>query len=222
MKKIILKKKVVPIETQPIKATFIPAIEMEPGVEYLNPSCTAILKLKQVKENNEPAFKGIRSLLCIPVELEAMHMRGGEAYTCSYTGLHPVLVAPPDEIERIKKAAEKYNSEVAKYRPSAPVKTKVVVNEETGERETVVVKRQARGDIDPRTGYGKGTQGHLVGTIMLDNKCSPTTRAVCVAKIQEMLAKDFGFNDEKKCKALAQSWYSTLWTRKASLYQKKW
>jgi len=215
IKKIIRKKVVAPIVTVPkVEMHLLPAIDMEEGVEYAGIGCNSIVMLNKIIPY-EGAETGLRTLRGTVVECTALSSLGCKTLA-TYWGTSAVLADCPDLIKQIRKEYEG----MAKYQSPTGAKAKPVKRDEEGNVIARPVKEhKSRGDADPRTGCSQGTQGHVLGTIMLDNKCSPATRSKIMPLMQAVLVKDYGF-DEKKAKGLASSWYSTLWTRKPGIYQK--
>ena len=213
MKKIIVKKKIVPIVVPEVHAHHISTMNMEDGEEYVGIGCNTVLKLKQIipYEGMDTGLRALRSTIveCIIV---ASNM-GGEQIMATLWGTSSVLTDCPDLVERIKKEHASINSKIASY-------TRIKKTTKKGLDGNVIVAKP-RGDISPVTGYGVGTQGHAIGLIMIEGKCSPSRRGLIMPKIVNYLMKEHEF-EEKKAKGLAASWYSTLWIRKPTFYQKEW
>ena len=214
MKKILLKKKVVPVVAAPVELKYIPAIEMEDGVQYVNPLCSVVLTLKSVEPYEGPCT-GIDAVRETVVMCSGTSAMGDSNTTVKMFGTQPVLTDQSALVEKILKL----NKGLLKHMTSTRATT-AATKPQRVDAEGKPVERKPRGEVDPRTGCSAGSQGHVLGTIMLDNKCSPFTREKCVTLMTEKLHKEYGFTDLKKAKALAQSWYSTLWTRKPQFYRK--
>lgn len=210
MKKIVLKKKIAKPAEETHKLRMVPAIEMEDGVEYVNTMCNVILTLKDVVPYEGP-LKGVAALRETKV-----HCKGltdlGEHIDVTYFGTMGVLADETAMAQDIRNRCARSQARAAALK-GAKRSTAPAVGPDGKPKE-----RKSRGEVDPRTGCSAGSQGHVLGTIMLDNKCSPATRQECVRLMTECLVKEFGM-DERKAKPLAQSWYSTLWTRKPQIYQ---
>lgn len=210
MKKIILKRKAAPEEAHRVR--MVPAIEMEDGVEYLNTVCTVVLTLEGVQAYEGP-LKGTAAIRETLVYCKGVTDMGEDIKTVLF-GTMGVIADEPELVKAVKDRCTR-----AQARASALRGAKA-----SGRRETAAANgeparpKAPRGAVDPRTGCSLGSQGHVLGTIMLDNKCGPATRPECVRLMTACLVKDYGM-EERKAKPLAQSWYSTLWTRKAQIYQ---
>lgn len=213
MKKIIVKKKVVPVTVPEVHAHHISTMNMEDGEEYVGIGCNTVLKLKKIipYEGPDTGLRALRSTI-VECTIIASSMGGGQEVATLW-GTSSVLTDCPDLVERIKKEQAGINSAIAS---NARI-TKTVKKDLDGN----VVVAKPRGDISPVTGYGAGTQGHHIGLIMIEGKCAPSRRGIILPKIVAYLMKDHGF-EEKKAKGLAASWYSTLWIRKPTFYQKEW
>jgi hypothetical protein len=213
MKKIILKKKPAVIPDAPIEIKYIPAIEMEEGVQYVNPLCSVVLTMKSVKPY-DGVLRGIEALRETVVVCDGTSAMGDSHTTVMMFGTQPVIADQPALVEKIIKLNQGLLKHVTAVRGE-----RAATKPQRTDAEGKPITKAPRGDVDARTGCSKGSQGYVLGTIMLDNKCGPATREKCVALMTEKLSKEFGFTDLKKAKALAQSWYSTLWTRKPQIYQ---
>lgn len=215
IKKIVLKKKTVAPMEAPTVLHYIPAIEMEDGVQYVNPLCNVVLTLKEVRPY-EGVLKGIDALRETTVVCTGISANGDTGIQVTMLGTQPVLCDQPALVEKILKQNQGLIKHISTTRATAaasrPQKT---------DAEGKPVEKKTRGSVDPRTGCSQGSQGHVLGTIMLDNKCSPSTREKCIMLMTEKLHKEFGF-EEKKAKGLASSWYSTLYIRKPHIYKKDW
>lgn len=78
--------------------------------------------------------------------------------------------------------------------------------------------RKPRGQVDPRTRCQAGTDSQEFAVIMLDRvKPGKDHRAKSVELITEFLVKRGG-REAKACRALAQSWYSTLVRKAPEVY----
>jgi len=216
MKKIILKKK----SLQPKRAEakvelrYLPAIEMEAGVQYLNPLCSVVLTLLSIEPYEGP-LTGIEAIRETIVKCKGVSAMGDAEIQVTMFGTQPVITDQPELIEKVIKLNKGLLKHMTTIRGE-----KAATRPPRVDAEGKPIEKKPRGGTDPRTGCSVGSQGHVLGTIMLDNKCSPFTREKCVALMTEKLNKEYGFLDLKKAKALAQSWYSTLWTRKPQFYQK--
>jgi len=203
MKKIQLKKKVV---EAPLEINFIPACNMEDGVEYVNAALTCIIKIKEYTPY-EGYKKGIEALrdskVCYTGESDM-----GECLSGHMSALHPVLTDVPELIEKIRHSGKIYQGHIkaASVVKAAQRPPKVDVNGN-------VIERKPRGDKDPLTGCMVGTTGHEMGKIMLESGFG--NRVEAVAKMTTWLEQQF---EPKKAKALAQSWYSTNMLRKSEIY----
>lgn len=218
MKKIIIKKKVLQEPVQSISIKLIPALEMEEGVEYAGTGCNTVLMLKK-KIPYEGEHTGLLAARSTGIECTIVASTlGNEGEVASLWGTTGVLTECPELIDLIKK---QHNGVVKLVQIGNKQKFANIKRPVKLDAEGKVIAKKARGDISATTGYGVGTQGHRFGEIMLANKCSPSTRKICVALIREVLIKDYAF-EEKKAQALSQSWYSTLYTRKPHIYAKEW
>lgn len=215
MKKIVIKKKITSIAkvVEPTHIHYVSTMDMKEGEEYVGVGCTTVLTLKKII-SYEGANTGLRALRSTIVECNIIASNlGGDQLVASLWGTNAVLTNCPELIELIKKEHANVNNKIRVY-------TKVSKSPKKDAEGNVVV-RVPRGDISPITGYGMGTQGHAIGLLMLEGRCSPHTRGLIIPKIVAYLMKEQGF-DEKKAKSVGQSWYSTCWTRKPQLYQKEW
>ena len=213
MKKIIVKKKVMPVAVPEVHAHHISTMNMEDGEEYVGTGCNTVLTLKKIipYEGGNTGLRALRST-AVDCNIVASSM-GGDQLVASLWGTSSVLTDCPDLIECIKKEHASINNKIAS---NARI-IKTVKKDLNGN----VIVAKPRGDISPVTGYGAGTQGHAIGLIMIEGKCSPSRRGLIMPKIVNYLIKEHGF-EEKKAKGLAASWYSTLWIRKPTFYQKEW
>lgn len=213
MKKIILKKKPQPVAAAPVDLKYIPAIEMEDGVQYVNPLCSVVLTLKSITPYEGP-LTGIDALRETQVICHGVSAMGDSNVKVVMFGTQPVLVDQQALVDKIIKQNQGLIKQVSANRSE-----RAATKPQKVDAEGKPIAKTPRGEVDARTGCSKGSQGYVLGTIMLDNKCGPATREKCVALMTEKLNKEYGFTDLKKAKALAQSWYSTLWTRKPQIYQ---
>lgn len=214
MIKKILKKKALPIVAAPVELRYVAAMNMEPGVKYINVMCTAVLELKGVQpwDGVETGIEGVRlsKVTCI-----AHHILG-DAYESVLYGTMAVISDQPALEEKIM-----HGFNVAQGRVKETVKIKAAARPPKLDEDGNPVVKKPRGEVDPISGCSAGSQGHVLGMIMIKNKCSITNRGICIAEMTACLEKDYGL-DNKKAKALASSWYSTLWIRKPQYYQKVW
>lgn len=94
----------------------------------------------------------------------------------------------------------------------------VEIDEETGQPIPRAKKEgKPRGELDPVTGVTPGSDGHTFGLIMLGITPGEGHRKEAVAAITKLLTQRM---DEKKAKALAQSWVSTLLRKRPDIYGK--
>ena len=218
MVKKILKKKVLYTSLMPAALPtvikYVPAIEMEPGEQYSNIMGTVILTLKQVRPY-EGVATGLRAIMGTIVECSGVSQLG-ETIIVTMNGNNPVMCDVPEILKEIQHSHDVYKGKCA----DNLVKAKAARPQKVDATGAPIVKKP-RGVVDSITGCSAGSQGHVLGLIMIKNKCSPSTRGMCIAEMTACLEKDFGVPTQKS-KGLASSWYSTNWIRKPTFYQKKW
>lgn len=137
----------------------------------------------------------------------------GDLIEVNTNGLSPLVV----DQKSVGKIMEKYIQGVNYMADKKGIKVKASMDKTTGK----VVKtseRRASTNVDPKTGCRAGTTAQIVGSIMLRFKEGAEHRSKVLPLIQKEL-QDQGF-DEKKSKALAASWYTTLVKRKPEIYGK--
>ena len=213
MIKRVLKKKVI-VQDAPIVLRFIPAIEMEEGINYVSISGTSVIQRRDVKPY-EGVDTGLKALMQTVVWCSG-YSTLGDQHSIPMKGHMPVLCDMVDLEKEIMHSYKVYQGQVAdNLKKNTAAKTPKL--DASGE----VIVKKPRGEVDPVSGCSTGSQGHVLGLLMLANKCSLTNRGVCITAMTACLMKDYGL-EEKKAKALSSSWYSTLWIRKPAFYQKKW
>lgn len=203
MKKIILKKKIV---EAPLEIQYIPAIQMEDDVEYVNQGCTTVLKLKRVQEY-DGAEKGIKALHDTRVYYTGLSSTG-DILEGHMPGNHAVMCGFPELIEQIKHSWGVYQGRI-----KAITRVATSARPPKLDKDGKPLVRQPRGEKDSATGCIVGTTGHEMGKIMLETGWDK--RVLAVEKMTKWLEQQF---DPKKAKALAQSWYSTNMLRKSEIY----
>lgn len=216
LKKVQLKHKVDLSATEQVDVKYIPCLMMEAGEKYLNMMCNCVLQLRTIEECELPHTTGIERMRYTRLICDVW-AHTGEKVEATMWGTIPVITNQPEMIAKVMVAHEKCCGIInARVGARLPKERKMIVGEDGKP-----VERKKRQDADPVTGCAPGTQGHVLGLIMIQNKCSPSTRCKIIPLMQQCLVKDFGF-EEVKAKGLASSWYSTNWIRKPEFYQKTW
>lgn len=126
------------------------------------------------------------------------------------SGEYPVLVDPTGCTLFLEEEARKR----ARLPRTAQLVTKEIKNELTGEvtYETVKKAVRTRGEVDPRTGYGVGTDAHAFGLIMLETGLGQDKKPECLEKIAAILVP------RGKAKSYASNWYNYLKIKKPEIY----
>lgn len=167
--------------------TLIFARDCEMGVDYLNWSRMQVMQLVGV-ENKEIVF----TALC----------HNGDVVKVPCKPYYPLVF-------QSAKVKELHTKHLVGKGVLQKLSVKMGVTIKRDEEGNVVVKApsKSRGNKDPKTGYGTGTDGNLFAHIILKHGVSKDVKKTVLKEIFDILIERF---DEKKSKGLASSWYSTV------------
>lgn len=181
------------------------AQEAEENKKYLNWTKQDILvRTGNIETNGDLGFVG--------------YSRNGDYLTLALKPYYPLR----DDPEEVKSALIEYERGREILERKCGIREKAEspkINPETGQP-IVKPKRSAstRRNVNSSTGYGEGTDGNRFCLVILKHGTSKEARKKCVNEIQQLLSDRF---DEKKARALAQSWYSTVKRKRPDLWEEK-
>lgn len=203
-------------ETQPMSDQRA-AVEVAGSLAYLGAITTGVKVLNwkrdtvYMRTGNARQYKGEASTYEAPgaeVEVMAWHVDGGVMRSFWLPVYYPVVV---DE-QLVRETLHVHEHWARRLvLDHAPPRT-VLVRGDDGTLKEVQKVSRPRGETDPRTGYGTGTDGHQFGLILLETGLGPDQKEACVDKIFAIL------EPRGKPRSYAKAWYSYLKAKKPELY----
>ncbi len=180
--------------------TFVAVKDAEVGKQYLNWTLQQVVVLSgQLNERAQVLEYQV-----------TVNTRDGELMELWLPTHYPLR----DDERLVGVILEQYEKAIKRQTSMVKTTTKEVIDAETGEVKVVRVAKVShpRGEVDPRTGYGRGTDAHAFGTIMLDLGTGPDQKEACCQAIFVILkerGKPYGY---------AKAWYSYLKKKKPEIY----
>ena len=191
----------------------------KPGQKLVNWSRTTVVEFTGKVRHNPGNFR--TGVDAIPGEdFEYMfHMWDDQGNTLEPMGFRPYYPLRDDAAD-VARIMERFHYKQALLeRKMGKAAERRAASVEVGEDGQPIKKEKRqgkpRGEVDPVTGVTAGSDGHAFGLIMLGIKPCEDPRKLAVIEICKVLTARM---DEKKAKALAQSWVSTLIRKRPDIY----